>query len=54
MLVTTYAGNGTIKNIPITDTGTACIVPKANNSAYSYGRSYCSKVTIALMASYMI
>jgi hypothetical protein len=38
ILMTTYAGNGTIKNIPITDTGTAYIVQKANNNAYSYGR----------------
>ena len=36
--MTTYAGNGTIRNIPITDTGTVYIVQKANNNAYSYGR----------------
>jgi hypothetical protein len=38
MLVTTYTGNGTIKNIQITDTGTAYIISKGNNSAYSYGK----------------
>jgi hypothetical protein len=42
MLITTYGGNGTIKNIAVTDTGTAYTIPKGNNSAYSYGRGFIS------------
>ena len=38
VLVTTYTGNGTIKNISITDTGTAYIISNGNNNAYSYGK----------------
>ena len=68
MLVTTYTGNGTIKNIQITDTGNAYIISKGNNSAYSYGKgaivakngsgmsiyTFMRKGIMVLMASYTI
>jgi hypothetical protein len=37
-LATTYVGNGTLNGMPITDTGTAYLVSKGNDSVYTFGK----------------
>jgi hypothetical protein len=37
-LMITFVGNGTLKGIPITDTGTAYVSPKSNGSLYTIGK----------------
>ena len=37
-LATTYVGNGTLNGIPVTDTGTAYLVSKGNDSVYTFGK----------------
>ena len=41
-LMIRYVGNGTLKGIPITDTGTAYVSPKSNGSLYTIGKGVLS------------
>lgn len=41
-LMISYVGNGTLKGIPITDTGTAYVSPKSNGSLYTIGKGVLS------------